>query len=741
MKKVLIVFLALVSSVALWMSYSDHSQSEFRRIQNLAGSVGEPFRIPADLIYGGTMFPLLEASAQELGVNVFRTSQIGADEINHFALVTGETAFWDGLKLRSGKFLGASDHEFLSTVATGEESQVGQLAHFGNVAQVNVLPLARAYDVLLFSGRYYAELPDGVSLEQFLEVFVQRVNAFYESNVGPLVDPFTVNEFLVEDVQNFASFGLGFLPFIGLLAIVTVIAGVYFAASQGKKISILKLNGLKTMTVWWLVLGRLVVFSMLMISVSILAIALMVSFHFQRFEWFQHVIFQQTLIFFAAVLLSFGVVPMIKRISIGQGIKNKNSTRFVFILNTLIKLGLATFVIGSGLWVWEQFQTIRQQERQLASWSMSEDYGTLFPFFGSAGRGRDYEIEMETAMFEGLFPLLEEMGSLLVNTSSYEAWDLEVNGMRGGSINRFTVIDGWRQMQVNPNYLRAFPLKDIGGNVIGIDDEEERVIVLIPEHYRGYEQEIIASINETRQSRINWSEIYFDRPISDVLRDAETYVIWMPSHQQVFSFNPEVMPDRGNYLVDPIIQVMTRGNAVGVELVSMARGGGARDPWKVRLLDGDARLTYEQMLPYLQAFGLDDNFPGLVTINEAMLETISQLRMFMNFALWALAVMFVIFTALSLQNTVLFFRQYRQKFVIERVFGTSFWRTYKRYFMYLGGTWILQLPLVWAASAVLGLQMSWLVLALVPTVEVVLSVLIVQRLERKNKLAVLKGEG
>jgi len=158
MKKYLVGCLVLVSVVSMVILYHHFSEEEAEQMR-----VIEPFQIPDTSFTADVeaMFPSLLASAQELGVNVFRTSQNPDESIYKFALLMEEMDF---------------------------EEEWDQIVFLGYQVRVDVFPLINAFDTLPFSGRYYAELPDGVSLEQFLEQLSANLNG-------------KVEDFLVDDVS------------------------------------------------------------------------------------------------------------------------------------------------------------------------------------------------------------------------------------------------------------------------------------------------------------------------------------------------------------------------------------------------------------------------------------------------------------------------------------------------------------------------------------------------------------
>jgi len=206
-------------------------------------------------------------------------------------------------------------------------------------------------------------------------------------------------------------------------------------------------------------------------------------------------------------------------------------------------------------------------------------------------------------------------------------------------------------------------------------------------------------------------------------------MVWIKNDQSIFSFNPDVYPAEQNEIKNPIIKVITENNSIAVER-EIILGGGATDPLKIKLVDNDYQKTYELLFPKLQELGLEDNLKQLITVDEWVLQQISEIKTELSFTLIIVMVIFIFSLALSLQNTILFFHQNQQKYIIKRLFGVSFFRTYLNYFYYMAGLWAAQLMVIFSYQYIGAIQISW---------EVVILFLI-QLLEKKNKLSVLKGE-
>jgi hypothetical protein len=213
----------------------------------------------------------------------------------------------------------------------------------------------------------------------------------------------------------------------------------------------------------------------------------------------------------------------------------------------------------------------------------------------------------------------------------------------------------------------------------------------------------------------------------------------MANEQSVFTFDSNVMRDQFNELTDPIIQVITENNSFAWDRESLM-GQRAGDPLKIRLIDGDPILTYQTILPYLQQTGLETNFRGIMTVNEAVLNEISRLRDDLSLTLFIGATLILTALALAVQNTIIFFNRNSQKFVVQRVFGVGFIRAYQNFFHYFIGIWGVQIVLLLGMTLIFDLEMSLALCLLLMGLEGIISILMISHLEKKNKMHILKGE-
>ncbi|WP_321141623.1 DUF1430 domain-containing protein [Bacillus gaemokensis] len=123
---------------------------------------------------------------------------------------------------------------------------------------------------------------------------------------------------------------------------------------------------------------------------------------------------------------------------------------------------------------------------------------------------------------------------------------------------------------------------------------------------------------------------------------------------------------------------MTENNSLVGERDTIL-GGGANDPLKIKLMKRDVGLTYKTLEPELKRLGLDDNLRYLVTVDQYILKDIYNMQQTIKMLFMVTSGLIVGILFLVTQNIIVYFNKNQQKIVVHRLFGISFFRTYRGY--------------------------------------------------------------
>ena len=750
MKKIAAIFLMVAFLYSFYIAYHQTAQEELIKIETIEESIAKEFEIPNDILLADAdkIYPILFEAAIENKINLFRTNTVFDEndqtEKRKYVLLTNETKFFDVFRIKEERFLTAKetqqDNYFLSTTNTNEENQVGIIKDFGNRNHITIKPLKEAYDYLPFHGRYFAETPDDQSFDLFLKALVNKLNILYEKYEAS----YSPEHFAVSNKGGGMIEGSSWLRILEysqyMIFIITLVLLIYYIFNESKKIGIMKLYGISNIRLWFLVIGRLITVIFILMAAISLVISLLVRNTNPTFVLSTTAIqFKTYLIIMAISLISY---LFIKKIKISQSIKNKKETNGIFGLNSLLKVGLSLILVFIGFSIWSQYTELDNKKKKFNNWESIKDYGIIYPVHVGKGMG-DLMYTFDLRLRGELYPILNKMNSILINSHEYEEEAL----IRNKNWN------GIRSIKVNNNYLQEYPVYDVKKNPIHITEDTKDWILLVPEKYRDKEKDIRNYFEESRKRRAKNDQDYYKREVQPHMKNQKVEIVWLENNQRIFSFNPEVFPKEDNVILDPIIEVVTEHNSLLTDRDTIL-GGGPRDPLKIRLINRDTSKTYKKLEPELKRLELDDNLKHLITIDQYILKDISDLQKEMN---WLLLVSIGLLSGLVIlvaQNLIIFFNKNQQKIIVRRLFGISFFRTYKEYMLLFSAIWIFLLFICFIASKVPNMEMfsfilgtniknvsikMFIVALFIFFFELIASIIALIIIEQRNKLKVIKG--
>ncbi len=758
MKRILTVLLFLLSAVAFAITYVNTGAAQLSKMQYAATAVGQPFAISNDprLADPEKTYAALLSAALDTQVNVFRTSvgftSENRPQVTQYILLTSGTHVFDAFSLEKGRWLTPADtqstNRFLSTVGSKDPSEVGILRDFGGDDLVNVRGLRAAFASLPAAGQYIVESSNPSSFGRFLNLLAQKAT----QREGDSAKPFSAADFKASQGafqgivdRNYARL-LNAVQYL-IIFLATMLL-VYKLLHGAKTAGVMKLHGFDTIRVWYEVSGRLL---LIVLSISALLSVFATLFVPNATAGFLVSVLTSlasaSLVMLGASLLT---CLYIERIKVSDSVKNRKDIRGIFAVNTAIKTicSILLIVVGAGLWL--QYSNVASERDKLGNWENTRNYGLFYP----TSLGNDV-IEAQTgqagptvAEIYRLYPVLNKMGALFIDSANYEP----------AALSAPTVPASIRSIQVNPNYLKAFPLRDASGQIIDIPETTSDWIVLVPAKYKARQGEILAYFqrgrtgNTTQQGAYQAEKAIFDREAPPSFVHQRVKIVWMANNQQVFSFNPLVFSSKNNLITDPVIQVMTSANSLGIDRANMMTGS-VGSALKVRLVGGDTASTLKMLAPTLKSLRLDDNLRYLVTMNEYVLQQLQSLEEGLrNVAIAAIALgigMLVLVT----QNLAILFYRYSRKVVVRRLFGLGFKSTYREFLLVFATIWGFQLVGALAAnrmgsspfstptfSSIASDQVVFAIAATIILIELVFSIGVLIFIEKRSLIRVLKGE-
>jgi hypothetical protein len=563
--------------------------------------------------------------------------------------------------------------------------------HIENGLQNNedffILPIQMAEN--LNPARFFVETKDKEILNVFLSKLTDNYNHLFET------------EYKIEDFQyENIDLALNLSPPLETLSLVLfmifyILSLLLWLLENNGRITIYRLNGFSSRKiVHTLLLKELLVLFFLNNLIASLFILHSMNYLF---------VLMQLLFFIFSLLISYSVAGLLKYFSLNKQLNHQTLGKNLFYTVYFAKLVLLLFSVI-------QLLPLAEFTHALISPKMEneklENYAVFYPNFG----GNESTLMDFSSTMRGLDkePLLEQLlvdGAIEVDTRPFFEEEIEMIH---------------RSIYVNTNYLDKYPIISITNQPIQIDKEEERQIILIPERMMTYFAEIRAwFLNET----------FLD---AQTVKEDHILFYTIQNEQEIFAFDQET----SYTITEPnIIHIMTLNNTPIFQR-DFLTGDSFSEPLKIPL-NGSPKETYNRYLPLLKEAGLEDNFPFLIPMNQ--LRKVEQQMIYsldIRQRIVELSVTILLVIVLISYSTLNYFRLHKQKFVIWRLNGASFFKTYKSMFLFSGLQYLVFFIYVAAYSFQVTDVLIFLFFLLVEFIVLYRTFL---SIEKKNTIEFLEG--
>lgn len=734
-KRILPLTMALLASLVVFVAVSDADYNERLEWSEAFNGLGTTFSVADEAPANDpdAFWPLLREMVVEHRVNVFRkTSGWDQDQepfITYYIVLSGDTALFDMVRLRSGRLLTPEETQeggvFLSS-EEGVDGQVGVIDDIDHNDSFSACAMEALFDRYPVAGDYAVEASDRQTEERFLA-------ALEEAGVSlNIMGEETRYSDLYQSGSDDAQTAIWFV----LVAVAVMIS--YRQMHEAKRTGVLLMYGARPIGVWFEVSGRMVVVTMgVLTAAGTLMAALIPGSTADLVATTLVRLVGMTMLLLAASLCT---LFAIRSISLRDALKNRKDTRSLAVLGLVVKGILSVALVYASAASASWYMGAREQLSRYGGWEATSDYGVFYPYYTGMDASESMLSGKAETVFE-LYPILNEDGALYVQADDFLALSF------GYGLPEFPSI------RVNPNYLELYPIYDADGASIEISEDETDWVLLVPEHYRGQESKIVESWEERRlgangnQSAWEADISSFSRTVDDPKPDQGIKIIWTAVGQQAFSFNTDVYPESANMIEDPIVEVMTTGNSAGIDRANSVNGS-MNAALKVNLIGGDTGATFDHYAPLLQELGLSDNMRYLVTIDEAVSSLMQEYDREMSRQLVQVVMMLALFVVLALQSVPLLFELDARRVAVRRLYGYPFFFRQTWFFLVFGCSWSAVIAVI-AACDIFGwpggLQrqdpaLLMIVVGAFMALEALLSVGALRYVEGRRVVDVLKGE-
>ncbi|MCM6845587.1 DUF1430 domain-containing protein [Lactococcus lactis] len=263
-------------------------------------------------------------------------------------------------------------------------------------------------------------------------------------------------------------------------------------------------------------------------------------------------------------------------------------------------------------------------------------------------------------------------------------------------------------LQVNDNYLSKFSIISSDNQRIKINSQEKSGIVLIAE-----------------KDKSKLSEIKKKYDFSSSFKSSKIKYYFIKNNQRA------PLLDGNNGTTDPdVMEVFTSKNA------SKNTNFLYNSVLKFKIKDSKTR-TYEKIAPTLKTMGALTTHPSMITVNSINKTTNMSIVGSIPSYIVLNGLIIVIFLSMILATTLFYFETYKKKIAVKRLYGISFFVTYRSLFTIVFVQGLLYFAFALTRSNV---NITLEALGIYFVLEILIIILILLKLQKGLFLNVLKGE-
>ncbi|MDR0500577.1 MAG: hypothetical protein LBG97_04955 [Coriobacteriales bacterium] len=386
---------------------------------------------------------------------------------NIYAGIFCESTFpMEQLGITGGSFIKAED-EFLASYDSGNPKQVGTLFVFGNDHRFTVKSLAAQWaEEGSIAGEYR---------------IVSNRSYDYGAFLNKIATYFGVERDDLLPVGGGGYYSGAFIEFaiiaIGLLALLFALAASTVPLFQSKQIGAKKLLGWQDGHIWMSYIRWMPTLALITIAITDAVLLWSLASFSQAFVINLGIIHVIILLVFFGLSL---IMPMLARqVNVSQLLKQAVASRLSVAVACILKLCFIAVFCMSAASMLPLITVAVDRYQAVAPWLPYSDYYVI----------NSYKLNNESPFSPKLRAAMGGMYETLNN--DFNVLYIEGNDYFKENNPFFTGTQNFQSLDVNPNYLKQFPLQGADGKVITVSEDDTRLIVLIPQSLVNSSEDII----------------------------------------------------------------------------------------------------------------------------------------------------------------------------------------------------------------------------------------------------------
>ena len=376
---------------------------------------------------------------------------------------------------------------------------------------------------------------------------------------------------------------------------------------------------------------------------------------------------------------------LIVEIDIKTMIRNKKNTVFINAFSIVAKLIFSIVILKNFISLNLDLNQLKMNNLNNELWQSTK---SLFTYnYSNLGSNAIEDMNISEKSRE-LFRICNSNGSILANPSSYY-FTKDVVSEKERSLYGKYYPDYNYCMLINSQYLKENPIYDSENNLVDIPNEYgDSLIILVPEHYKNDEEEILKDYRQwyqfTRYIDEDERNKLLNQPIENH-PEVKVNIKYIKDNQRSFLYNSSLEKENGNYLIDGILIVINSDNVGNDSYISYLSGGTLLSKANTNI---DA---YKQLKTYIDKADLGDIIKSVTSLYSSVEYSFYELNNNIKVKSISIIIILIMYIILIGISSSTYIEKNKAKNMIKKLHGYSFLNINKLLFIQISISWIVSL--------------------------------------------------
>lgn len=719
MKKVLfsLYIVIFLLSFFVFVEWIISKQENFMKQAGKENSIVMTFNESILEIDRNKFFSVLFTESERYGANIFKPSYSDVASTEYIYLTYNQTSYFSNFSLLDGDFPSDTTMEDFYLSTSQNKKVTGKLFSYTNENKFDIKPLKKFPNDKLITGNYIVSLQDMNKVDSFINSLEKNLNIKIKYSNYEFQEPI-------------GSFWLQVIPLI-LLYVLSFLITIYYYFLQYKNFAVQLLNGYGAINVWKKYLFEICFYYFVAMFLSTGFIAIVkVGFLLFTLEWLEtlktYFLYQSIIGIIFCFVISLLFIR-VGNIDISSSLKNKKPLKQIQILNGFTKVLFSGVILYLIFVSYSSFSLLyRYYETNASKWNVLKSYGVMNTSAPTPNGDQPKAVLNLFKKHYELFKYTNDRGAILVKVS--DAYEAKQVGVVIPNQSKFAE----KIVRINNNYLKLNPIKSVDNKVVKIDENNEQLIILVPEKYQSEERELRAYLEDEYAFQKYGAKNSFLQDIGEPIESVESEfyrIIWVKDGQSYFTFSNHHAKDTNNYFYDGIGVVLTNKNGNEGALYDTVVGN---DGYFIKLTD--KKVLYNSVKSEVERLGLQDLYPTIYNAYDVNHFEVQEHMKRMYVFVFILCITLFVYFTISIFTTMNYLEQCKYRHTIQTIYGYSYFEKHKIYLMVTNFIWIISTFII----CMFGKFDFACLIFFVFLLENVLTHLLIKRSERKKMIQIIK---